>query len=879
MNRLFPSTPSEKDFIQSRLMVLAAIFLFLYSLILTFSPAVRYHDWNVTYRWTQWIGYAVWLAGFVVLHREVRARIPERDPYLLPIVAMLSGLGLLTIWRLDGQNILWNGFGFRQTIWMALAILVVWLGIRYPIFLSWLRRYKYIWLTGGLLLMVLTTIIGIYPSGEGPGLWLRFGGLYIQPSEILKLLLVVYLAAYLADRVPINLNLMQLIAPTVILISAATLLLIAQRDLGTASIFILLYFTIIYMASGKRRIMIFGAVLIATAAVGGYFRFGVIKLRIDAWLNPWADAGNQSYQLVQSLIAIASGGLLGSGPGLGSPGVVPVSHSDFIFASIAEELGLAGTFAILLLFGLLVVRGILTALRARNAFQRYLAAGLSMYLGIQAVIIMGGNLRLIPLTGVTLPFVSYGGSSLLISFFSSLILLLISNQPKESPAGVVFAFPYKLASLGVLVGLAAIALMNGYYAVIRSESIAARNDNPRWAINDQYVVRGKILDRHNNVISQTSGETGQYTRTILYPALSNTAGYSNPIYGQGGIEASQDGYLRGLEGIPYSHIFWQDLLYNQPPTGLDIRLSISLELQKVADDLLGDKKGALVLLNAQSGEILALSSHPGFDANQLDTLWETWKDDPDAPLLNRATQGQYPLGTVLAPFMLSALESQGGTLPQEPATWRFSLDNGTMLDCAIQPTGNTWYSAVQAGCPQASIVLGRQLALANLTKVYGTWGFDETPVIPVASARPSKLDLINNLVDASLGQGDFRVSPLQVALAAAAYSTGGQRPSPLLAMAVNTPRNGWVILPVEPSRSTYPRNVLVNNVEKFTLPGTATWQTVGQALTEEGTITWVIGGTVSSWQGTPLALALVIEEDNPEYAQFVVGQVLAETMQ
>jgi hypothetical protein len=202
-----------------------------------------------------------------------------------------------------------------------------------------------------------------------------------------------------------------------------------------------------------------------------------------------------------------------------------------------------------------------------------------------------------------------------------------------------------------------------------------------------------------------------------------------------------------------------------------------------------------------------------------------------------------------------------------------------VLDCAIQPIGNTWYSAVQAGCPQASIVLGRQLALADLTKVYDTWGFDETPVIPVASARPSKLDLINNLVDASLGQGDFRVSPLQVALATAAYSTGGQRPSPLLAMAVNTPRNGWVILPVEPSSSTYPRNVLVNNVEKFTLPGTATWQTVGQALTEEGTITWVIGGTVSSWQGTPLALALVIEEDNPEYAQFVASQVLAETMQ
>jgi len=878
VNRLFPSSSDEKDVIQSRLLVLSTIFLFIYSLILTISPAVRYHNWNVTYRWTHWIGFAVWLAGFVILHRQVRNHIPERDPYLLPIIATLSGLGLMTIWRLDGQNLMWNGFGLRQTLWIALAIGIFWLGIRYPVFLSWLRRYKYIWLTGGLFLMVLTTIIGIYPSGEGPGLWLSVGGLYFQPSEVLKLLLVVYLAAYLADRVPVNLSLLQLLAPTVILIGAATLLLIAQRDLGTASIFILLYFTIIYMASGKRRILIIAATLIVAAAIGGYFRFAVIKLRIDAWLDPWFDAGNQSYQLVQSLIAIASGGLAGSGPGLGSPGVVPVSHSDFIFASIAEELGLAGTLSVLLLFALLVVRGILVALKARNAFQRYLAAGLAMYLGIQAVVIMGGNLRLIPLTGVTLPFVSYGGSSLLISFFAGLILLLISDQPKESPAILVFAFPYKLASLGVLIGLSAIALMNGYYAVIRTDEITARNDNPRWAINDLYVVRGKILDRRNNVISQTSGETGQYTRQILYPALSNTAGYSNPMYGQGGIEASQDGYLRGLEGVPTSLILSQDLLYNQPPAGLDIRLSISLELQQAADELLEGKKGALVLLNAQSGEILALSSQPGFDANLLDTQWEEWKDDPEAPLLNRATQGQYPLGTILAPFMLTSLEAQGGILPQEPSSWRFSLDDGTVLDCAITPADDTWYAAVQSGCPQASIVLGRRLTLTNLVNTYETWGFDKVPAIPVASAKPSNLDLLDNLVDASLGKGDFRVSPLQVALAAAAYSTGGQRPSPLLAMAVNTPNNGWVILPVEPSSSTYPRNVLVNHVEKFTLPGTATWQTVGQANTEEGTITWVIGGTVSSWQGTPLALALVLEEDNPELARAIVNQILAETM-
>ncbi len=780
VNRLFPTSLAGKDRTQSTLMILGTIFLFLYSLILTLSPAVRLHSWQVAYRWTHWIGFIVWLAGFVLIHRLTRKWMPDRDPYLLPIIALLSGLGLLTIWRLDGSNTILGGFGLRQTIWLALAFGVFTLGLRYPIFLTWLRRYKYLWLTGGLLLMVLTFIIGTYPSGVGPRLWLGFGGLYIQPSEILKILLVVYLSAYLADKLPVNLSLIQLLAPTVILISAATLLLLAQRDLGTVTIFILLYFTIIYLASGKRRILLIEAAIILAAAIGGYFGFAVIKLRINAWLNPWFDPGNQSYQLVQSLLAVANGGFLGSGPGLGSPGVVPVSHSDFIFSSLGEELGLLGTSAVVLLFAILTVRGILTALHAKNAFQRYLAAGITMYLGIQAVLIMGGNLRLLPLTGVTLPFVSYGGSSLLTAFFAGLILLLISNQPEESPAYLVFAFPYKLAAIGIVTGLAAVTLINGYYAIVSSDKLLLRKDNPRWAINDRYVVRGEILDRQNTVISQTTGNTGEYTRTLFYPDLSATVGYSNPTYGQGGIEASLDDYLRGLQGSPSSSILWQDILYNQPPPGLDIRLTLSLDLQKSADALLAEKKGALVFLNAQSGEILVMASHPTFDANQLDGMWETWKADANAPLINRATQGEYPLGTILSPFMLTAYEALGNALPVFPESWDYQAQDGTTWKCAIEPTSKSWYAAAQAGCPLAAVKIGQRLNLINLTDVYHTWGFDVAQTLPLVSAEPGSLTSLKNLELSSLGQDNFRVSPLQVALAAAAFSSGGQRPAPLV---------------------------------------------------------------------------------------------------
>jgi cell division protein FtsW (lipid II flippase) len=879
VNLIFPSSPARKDITQSHLMNLGAAFLFLYAIILTLSPAVRYHTWQTDYRWTHWIGFVVWLAGFAVLHRLVRKFIPERDPYLLPIIAILCGLGLMTIWRLDGQFPIQTSFGFRQTLWLILAFVIMGLGLRFPIFLTWLRRYKYIWLTGGLLLMVLTFVIGTYPSGEGPRLWLWLGGIYLQPSEPLKLLLVVYLAAYLADRLPIHLNLLQLLAPTIILVSAAIFLLLAQRDLGTATIFILLYFTIIYLASGKRRILLIGTGIILAAAVVGYFSFNVIQVRINTWLNPWFDPGHQSYQLVQSLLAVANGRLFGSGPGLGSPGVVPVAHSDFIFASVGEELGLLGTSALILLFAMLSVRGMLTALKAKNSFQRCLAAGLTMYLVLQAILIMGGNLRLIPLTGVTLPFVSYGGSSLLTACIAGLILLLTSNQPEESPAFMVFTFPYKLISAGVLTAMAAIALINGYYAIVRSDSLLQRSDDPRWAINDRYVVRGEILDRKNQVISRTTGEAGNYVRTILYPDLSNTVGYSNPMYGQGGIEASLDGYLRGLQGVSSSRIFWQDLLFNQPPAGLDVRLTISLELQQKADELLEGKKGALVLLNAQSGEILVMSSHPNFDANLLDAMWQTWKDDSNAPLINRATQGEYPLGTMLSPFLLTAFESLGNTLPAVPTSWSAETKDGTVLDCAYIPASNTWYSAVQAGCPQASVILGKKLNLDELTNVYHTWGFDKTNTLPLAAAIPGDITDLNDLEQTSLGQDNFRVSPLQVALAAAAYSVNGQRPAPLLAMAVDTPMEGWIVLPVESPTSTYPKNIIENDVQNFTIAGTATWQAVGQAQTEEGTITWVISGTVSTWQGTPLTLALVLEEDNPDLARSIASRLLSETMQ
>jgi cell division protein FtsW (lipid II flippase) len=209
--------------------------------------------------------------------------------------------------------------------------------------IDFLRRYKYILLTCGTFLVALTLIFGTNPSGSGPRLWLGYSDFYLQPSEPLKLLLIVFLSAYLADKLPSRLRTIHILYPTVILSSIVILLLVVQRDLGTASIFTALYTVIIYLATGRKRILLISLFLLAFVGVAGYYFVGIVHARVNSWISPWNDPTGSSYQIIQSLIAIANGGILGRGPGLGSPGFIPVAISDFIYAAIAEETGLIGT--------------------------------------------------------------------------------------------------------------------------------------------------------------------------------------------------------------------------------------------------------------------------------------------------------------------------------------------------------------------------------------------------------------------------------------------------------------------------------------------------------------------------------------------------------
>jgi cell division protein FtsW (lipid II flippase) len=794
---------------ESRLLVSAYVFLFIYAVILTLSPSVREHTWDVTYRLSHWVGYLIWAGAVFITYLVVSRKLPDHDPYLLPLASLLAGWGLLTIWRLD------PGFGLRQALWLVIsfAAVSVMLYLRWD--LNFLRRYKYILLGAGLILTALTLLLGTNLTGFGQRRWLGCCGFYFQPSEPLKLLLVVYLAAYLADRLPIRLRIFPLLLPTIFVTGLALLLLGVQRDLGTASIFIMLYTIILYLATEKRRVLIATTLTLILAGLIGFFYIDIVHARIEAWLDPWSDPSGRSYQIIQSLLAVANGGIFGRGPGLGSPSLVPVALSDFIFTAIAEETGLIGTFGLLIIYGLMFARGLTASLRASEKFHRLLAAGITAYLGIQALLIIGGNLRLLPLTGVTLPFVSYGGSSLLTSFTALVVLLIISNHPDKEPAQIISLKPFFILTAILGIGLIASSITDAWWAVIRAPDLLSRTDNPRRSISDRYVLRGELLDRNNQPIDITQGSRGSYKRVYLYPQIAPITGYTHPVYGQAGLEGSLDDYLRGLQANPNLIIWWDQLLYGTPPPGLDVRLSIDLALQKQADNLLGNLKGAVVLMNAHTGEILVTASHPTYDPNKLDEIGSSLAQDKDSPLIDRAAQGMYPPGTAVNPFIDTISKGDGPTEDQ-------------------------------------------------VRNLYLKLGFYTTPQVrmPVGTAV-TKNDIQN-----------LRVSPLQMAVAAASLSNNGIRPVPRITLAVNTPQEGWIVLPaLGQTNQAFPAEIADSLALHLAAQNHSYWEWTGLAQSNQEFNSWYLAGTLPNWQGTPLTVVVLIEGNNPLIGQNI-GQKL-----
>lgn len=424
MRRLRPGADATTVRVEAVLFAIAACFVFAGALTLSLALEQQVL-WKHLYAPTAWA--LLVAASLVILQRTI----PGHDPYILPVIGLLAGWGLVLIDRLAPN------FLARQLTWLAISLIALaGTGSFRPI-LGFLNRYRYTWLTLGILMLAATLLFGVNPSGQGAALWLKAplaGGIYFQPSELLKLLLVAFLASYFADRGRLIAfqgassarRWIAFLAPMGVMWFFCMVLLVWQRDLGAASLFFGAFIVLIYLATGDRRYIAAGFMLLLLAGAIGYFAYDVVDLRVDTWIDPWPEADSRGFQIVQSLYAVAAGGVFGQGAGQGYPTYIPVVHSDFAFAAVAEEWGLVGVIAVIGCFAVLAYRGIKIAGKTKDSFKMYLAAGITLLFSIQSILIMAGVTKLLPLTGITLPFISYGGSSLLVSLIMVGLLLNIS---------------------------------------------------------------------------------------------------------------------------------------------------------------------------------------------------------------------------------------------------------------------------------------------------------------------------------------------------------------------------------------------------------------------------------------------------------------------
>ena len=387
---------------------------------------------------------ATFVGGYVGALVVVRRFAPNADPALFPTAGVLVGLGFAMIFRLSG------GLAAEQATWILVGLLAFSVTLLVVRDARMLDAYTYTIGLLGLLLLLLPTAPGIGRTINGARLWVQVGPIGFQPAEIGKVLIVIFLASYLnqkrellqvaTSRIgPLRLPPAKHLGPVLLAWGASLAILFVQRDLGASLLYFGIFVVMLWVATGRAAYLVIGFLLFAAGAYLGWTLFDHVQLRVDVWLHA-LDADKvfeQGFgQLAQAQFAMATGGIVGTGLGQGSPGLIPFAATDFIFAAIGEELGLLGTTGILLLFVVLVGKGLRVAMLAGDGFSTLLAVGLSTLIALQAFVIVGGVTRVIPLTGVTLPFVSYGGSSLVSNFVLLALLVRISSGPLAARRGV-----------------------------------------------------------------------------------------------------------------------------------------------------------------------------------------------------------------------------------------------------------------------------------------------------------------------------------------------------------------------------------------------------------------------------------------------------------
>ena len=398
-----------------------------------------------------WLVLGITTALVLLMHVSVRILAPYADPFLLPAAVMLNLLGLVMIHRLDIADQLIARLNNTeapipdaeaQFTWLVLAAGLVVLTLLVVRDHRRLQRYTYSAMLVGVILLLLPLVPGLGTTINGATLWIRVGPFSFQPSEFAKIFLTIFFAGYLVlkrdSMAVVRTKILGLgfprgrdLGPITLAWLVALIVLAFERDLGTALMFFGVFVVMLYVATGRRSWLVIGALLLLLGGLIGYLAFGHVQQRIMIWLDTWSYAQDESFQLAQGLFGLANGGLLGTGWGNGYPQLVPFAKSDFIAAALGEEIGLTGLMAVIMLFAIIIERGLRTAVSVRDAFGTLLAVGLASAFALQVFVVIGGVTRLIPLTGLTTPFLSYGGSALLANWIMIALLLRISDQARR----------------------------------------------------------------------------------------------------------------------------------------------------------------------------------------------------------------------------------------------------------------------------------------------------------------------------------------------------------------------------------------------------------------------------------------------------------------
>lgn len=360
------------------------------------------------------VGVIFGLTITIYLSNIMLHKISSGDNYILLIVSMMMSLGIIMIYRIDPE------LGFKQVIWYMLGIVTFYATYFIVKKLPYLSRWMYLYIGLSLVLFLSTLIFGSTINGSTN--WIKIKGYSFQPAEIIKILFVFFLAAYFVNRDKFE---NKYILSGIVYANIGFLFI--QRDLGSAMLFYLVFLVIFYVYENDRKFILLNMGGALFMALIGYFLFSHVQVRVSTWIDPWSDISGKGYQITQSLFAIAEGGFLGTGLGKGYPNFIPAVQTDFIFSAIIEEMGILTGIAVIMLFLILIYRGVKISLEQKDSFFRIIALGITCMFGFQAFIILGGVTKLIPLTGITLPFLSYGGSSLIMSFASLGILQVASE--------------------------------------------------------------------------------------------------------------------------------------------------------------------------------------------------------------------------------------------------------------------------------------------------------------------------------------------------------------------------------------------------------------------------------------------------------------------